>query len=907
MQWFTVTRKERVRPSKECKLASVKSTKYSMSNCKRHFPVSFSLLLFLVGAMATFPATALEANSSASDSVIQSLGLEGIDVTDKKGVTACKVARVYLDAPAAKAGIKTDDIIMRFDGKPLNGCGDLKGFAATLVGGKSVAMEVIDLKKRVRQTVQVALTSTEPIALPTSPLSTITAGSASQTSTASNKLSVPSFTACGSGNNWKDKAIHGFAQYYEVLQALGGGFSFNAACQAHDACYDQCEPRPPTHKDDCDKEFERTMAAICDTARDQSLCRNHQAAFFKIVKTRGGDAYAEAGKKCPSPPLAITLTPSLPGLPPLSTTTAGSTPPVATSNTTAPESALRRGGRDFIDTAKVISSTPIYERARQGNNYREVIRGYQVVYRYNGRDVTVRMSNPPGDKIRVAFGVVSKDMPADFIDKGKVISSVPIYERVRQGDNFREVISGYNVTYRYNGMDVTTRLPYNPEDGTVMVGVGVLWDTDSGDLRGSDGVGSLKSNDPITKPQGHASTYVVLKPGESAKGFSFSKDGSVNFKDKLIHKFDLRLAPEELHISPPSPKYGFFYLVIWDRDKGGFDGVIVDPSDKRVVAKLFPKKSFQLIGEHIQWSPNEDYAIVPEQGEVTKHVNVIDLKRGDISSIDIGNLEKNECQMMSIVTENGSWLNEETFRFRVGISVPPEGGRLSGIKCNENERYPDYEVKVNARTRQVAIGSKPPSEGRFKINQIARSKVAGGPDVIALAQPPVRLTQIAKCLLYKCGERYKTRRELAVLEAPDPASRRIGSVAAGSKFDSLTAAWVTHQPSVIKVRERWVAEENAAYWFEPGDLIYIYASWGEGCYTVWTDGYLYGYFDEGHPPGGNVGVRKDLIRCLMIDPRSPLVESVQKGSSALWVKLKLNNGSEGWVHQEEGNLESVDY
>ncbi|MDE2118460.1 MAG: hypothetical protein KGJ19_07680, partial [Betaproteobacteria bacterium] len=45
--------------------------------------------------------------------------------------------------------------------------------------------------------------------------------------------------------------------------------------------------------------------------------------------------------------------------------------------------------------------------------------------------------------------------------------------RCRQVENYRDVVRGYNVTYRYNGRDITTRLPYQPGD-TVQVSVGVL-------------------------------------------------------------------------------------------------------------------------------------------------------------------------------------------------------------------------------------------------------------------------------------------------------------------------------------------------------------------------------------------------------------------------------------------------
>lgn len=46
-------------------------------------------------------------------------------------------------------------------------------------------------------------------------------------------------------------------------------------------------------------------------------------------------------------------------------------------------------------------------------------------------------------------------------------------ERCRQVETSREVIKGYNVTYRYNGREATTTLPYQPGP-TIQVGVSVI-------------------------------------------------------------------------------------------------------------------------------------------------------------------------------------------------------------------------------------------------------------------------------------------------------------------------------------------------------------------------------------------------------------------------------------------------
>jgi hypothetical protein len=79
---------------------------------------------------------------------------------------------------------------------------------------------------------------------------------------------------------------------------------------------------------------------------------------------------------------------------------------------------------DFIDTAEVISSTPIVERVNERRQEcgppaetgkpecktvtvpREYVKGYAVVYRYNGRDIKTTLPSDPGPTVRVGIGVI---------------------------------------------------------------------------------------------------------------------------------------------------------------------------------------------------------------------------------------------------------------------------------------------------------------------------------------------------------------------------------------------------------------------------------------------------------------------------------------------------------------------
>jgi hypothetical protein len=79
---------------------------------------------------------------------------------------------------------------------------------------------------------------------------------------------------------------------------------------------------------------------------------------------------------------------------------------------------------DFVDTAQVISSTPIIEQVneprqecsgaaesgkqecRTVTTIREYVKGYAVVYRYNGRDIKTTLPTDPGPTVRVGIGVM---------------------------------------------------------------------------------------------------------------------------------------------------------------------------------------------------------------------------------------------------------------------------------------------------------------------------------------------------------------------------------------------------------------------------------------------------------------------------------------------------------------------
>lgn len=189
---------------------------------------------------------------------------------------------------------------------------------------------------------------------------------------------------------------------------------------------------------------------------------------------------------------------------------------------------------DFFDTARVVSSTPIYERINeprrecttdtvQGSPRQRSMTGAMVggvaggllgsqVGRGQGRTAATaagaiagavtgdNVSNPDsnhsatgsivggiagallgsqvgggsGRNAAAAAGGLAGVLIGDRVANPDQPVSQQV-ERCRDVDNYHDVIKGYTVTYRYNGKEATTTLPYQP-GSTVQVGVSMIQD-----------------------------------------------------------------------------------------------------------------------------------------------------------------------------------------------------------------------------------------------------------------------------------------------------------------------------------------------------------------------------------------------------------------------------------------------
>ncbi len=132
----------------------------------------------------------------------------------------------------------------------------------------------------------------------------------------------------------------------------------------------------------------------------------------------------------------------------------------------------------FQDTARVVSSTPVYENV---NDPKHECWDEKVGYETVGRDRTYggtvlgtivggilgnQIGRGGGRTVATAVGaatgaVIGNNTDRDARDPGGY--ERPVYEqRCRTVDNWSQRLTGYNVTYRYQGHEYNTFMPYDP-------------------------------------------------------------------------------------------------------------------------------------------------------------------------------------------------------------------------------------------------------------------------------------------------------------------------------------------------------------------------------------------------------------------------------------------------------------
>jgi uncharacterized protein YcfJ len=144
------------------------------------------------------------------------------------------------------------------------------------------------------------------------------------------------------------------------------------------------------------------------------------------------------------------------------------------------------GPASFTDTARVVSSTPIYDQVNAPTRecWREQT-GYvtqQNDRSYGGALLGAIVGGVVGNQIgkgggrtaATAAGAAIGAVTGDNIDnRDNTVQTRPVEEeRCRTVDHWTKTVSGYNVVYRYKGDEFATVLPYDP-GATVRVNVSI--------------------------------------------------------------------------------------------------------------------------------------------------------------------------------------------------------------------------------------------------------------------------------------------------------------------------------------------------------------------------------------------------------------------------------------------------
>ncbi len=137
-----------------------------------------------------------------------------------------------------------------------------------------------------------------------------------------------------------------------------------------------------------------------------------------------------------------------------------------------------REGDGFTARAQVLSSAPVYDTINEPRrecwtetsgyetrSYRENNGpGGAIIGAIAGGLIGSTVGKGNGRVAAAAVGAATGAVVGDRLNDGstRYESSPRQVERCRTHDNYRQVVSGYDVRYRFQGREYNTRLPYDP-------------------------------------------------------------------------------------------------------------------------------------------------------------------------------------------------------------------------------------------------------------------------------------------------------------------------------------------------------------------------------------------------------------------------------------------------------------
>jgi uncharacterized protein YcfJ len=180
---------------------------------------------------------------------------------------------------------------------------------------------------------------------------------------------------------------------------------------------------------------------------------------------------------------------------------------------------------DLVDTAQVVSSTPIVERVTEPRQEcvpvaaapvpRERSLAGPIVGGVAGALLGNQVGRGNGRTAATAAGAVVGTIVGDRVGNPETGPAGPA-QQCRTVETTRDVVKGYTVVYRYYNRDITTTLPYNPGP-TVRVGVGIV---DNAPLAGGAAPARMGPRGR-NAPPAPAPVYEAPPPVSSAGGYPY--------------------------------------------------------------------------------------------------------------------------------------------------------------------------------------------------------------------------------------------------------------------------------------------------------------------------------------------------------------------------------------------------
>ena len=129
---------------------------------------------------------------------------------------------------------------------------------------------------------------------------------------------------------------------------------------------------------------------------------------------------------------------------------------------------------DYMDSAPVVSRAPIYQTVSEPQQqcWTESVTSYEerrtpggaILGGLTGGVIGHQIGSGRGRDAATAFGVVIGALVGDHVanrDNRAVAVTRPT-QRCQTAQSYRQVLTGYQVTYNYNGRNTTVVLPYDP-------------------------------------------------------------------------------------------------------------------------------------------------------------------------------------------------------------------------------------------------------------------------------------------------------------------------------------------------------------------------------------------------------------------------------------------------------------